>query len=276
MSQRSQEKFVRSISALPPSLERLAKLVRNTVEPRTDALKSYCFPKPDSCSVHINIERLQYSLSGNNWLADDVLNAYTALLRLDPYDYGDDIPFEIWDSLFLQTIRSTPMVGSVTQKSIRTFENIFLPMARGNHWILLVIYPRSSTIEQYNSLAPNTRRESKQVPKGPLTEVRDWLAGWMNESPDSWNIVERSRAECPSQQNSYDCGFIVLLIIRLMAGTFPLPTEDSGHPETETLCNQLRNHIAVELIAGHLNPLEEHIPFEFMRLLKESVLSYLK
>ncbi|CZT25236.1 uncharacterized protein RCC_10965 [Ramularia collo-cygni] len=85
----------------------------------------------------------------------------------------------------------------ISGKKLLGVEKIFFPVNTGNHWILLVIAPKSRTIEVFDSAGGSSSRF--------LKFARDWLAMELggDYNPDEW---QHSSAKSSIQQNWDDCG----------------------------------------------------------------------
>jgi len=183
-----------------------------------------------------------------NWLDDEAMNAYGALLKrrnektlsiipATPKHYFFNTFFykQLW---YLQEY-SFYMVKRWTKKvDIFSMDKIFIPVhLADSHWVLLVVRvgADAGTISLYDSLGSRQERVT-------LT-IRQWLTDEANDKGKPQRAWEIEYPECRQQENSDDCGVFTLMNMDLIA-------RGLDHLTMAKSTAYYRCRIAAEILAG--------------------------
>ncbi|XP_026469543.1 sentrin-specific protease 1-like [Ctenocephalides felis] len=146
-----------------------------------------------------------YSLSGLNWLNDNVINFYMKLLTQRGAEPGN-LKVHAMDSFFLVNLRTRgySSVRRWTRKvDIFSFDLMPIPVhVSGVHWCMLIIDFKHKTIKYYDSMGGSN--------KGVLDMAENYLK---EESLDKKKVTldtstwtKETVKDIPQQMNGCDCG----------------------------------------------------------------------
>lgn len=162
------------------------------------------------------------------WLNDEVINAYLALLvdylRRSHNNAGrhDKPRFHAFNTFFFSSLRdrgyesvrrwaSRAKVGGADLLNVDT---IFIPVHHAAHWTLIVVKPADRTIEHFDSLGSISREH--------VGLVKAWIRGEVGAAfvDEEWKILP---SESSQQTNGSDCGIFLLSSAKAVAfGVDPL------------------------------------------------------
>ena len=154
---------------------------------------------------------------GNMWLTDAIMNAFGSFVRWRPRSNADRIYFAT-SHLITKQLREAP--GS--RRSLRwtrkldlfdDFDKVMIPIHLAPvHWILVTICLRDKTIKVFDSLAGVIDCQEH------IAAVQEWLRlNWcfgknsITRCTTATPIWGQTSADCPQQDNSYDCGVFTLM-----------------------------------------------------------------
>lgn len=147
------------------------------------------------------------TLTGFNWLNDEVINAYMSLIvsRGKKSNYKSVYAF---NTFFYPKIRESgyASVKRWTRKvDVFSFDFLLVPIHLGNHWCLAFIDFTSRTISYYDSLGGR--------PNGCCDTLLDYLRNESNDKKkqdfddENWRLIDcYSETGIPKQCNGSDCG----------------------------------------------------------------------
>lgn len=166
-------------------------------------------PQKGEGDVHASVNGKQGPAS---WLNDECVDNWIAFIvarRLEQEGYvkgPNNVPsiasylsafWKTYNERGAKALSGWSRRKGMSGKKLLQVEKVFFPINTGNHWILLVIAPKSRTVEVFDSADGSTSRYFKFA--------RDWLTMELGEdyNPDEWQ-------HCPNksslQQNWDDCG----------------------------------------------------------------------
>lgn len=166
-------------------------------------------PQKDEGDVHASINGKK---GPSSWLNDECVDIWIAFIvarRLEQEGYvkgPNNIPsiasylsafWKTYNERGAKALSGWSRRKGISGKKLLGVEKVLFPINAGNHWILLVIAPKSRTIEVFDSLGGQTSRSFKFA--------RDWLAMELGDdyNPDEW---QQCPNESSQQQNCDDCG----------------------------------------------------------------------
>jgi hypothetical protein len=115
---------------------------------------------------------------------------------------------------------------------------IILCNFKNNHWYLMLLDVKKCTVSFYDSggNGKSKRKERRSA------VVLDALEHWCDDPPSSWTVDYK--CDCPIQENSYDCGVYVILLVDYLCSTNAAIQKKSFTSSDATLC---RKQIALML-----------------------------
>lgn len=147
-----------------------------------------------------------YTLTGLNWLNDEIINAYLNLIvkRGQQPNYKKVYAF---NTFFYPKLRESghSSIRRWTRKvDIFSFDYLLIPVHLGNHWCLAIIDFPDRTISYYDSLG------------GSPSGCCDTLLEYMREESmdkkkqdfddENWRMLDKYSDGIPQQRNCSDCG----------------------------------------------------------------------
>lgn len=183
------------------------------------------------------------SLNPGVWLNSDIVNFYLKLIMQRCNELKNLPLVYSFESYFLNALidnfnRAKKWVKNV---DLFSFVIIFIPVHIGeNHWCLIVVYTEKKLIYYYDSL----HRTNDSI----LSKVKKFLEFLEKDrnfvlNSNIWRIEYPK--DCPSQNNSDDCGVFCLTIAEHLARTVPL-TFSQKH------MSYFRKKIMYEIITGNI------------------------
>jgi len=204
------------------------------------------------------------SRNQDNWLNDDVINAYLGLI-VNHGKKGDregQIPsHHAFNSFFYKKIQSEGAQGvlrwskraKVGGKALLETEKLFIPINQGMHWTLCVVEAKNhKQITVYNSMGVSRGREV-------CNNVLAWIEKELGKDfvREDWRLDPAGHS--PQQTNSDDCGVFTITNARqIMLGKMGI-VEVNKKLELygADLIPIQRERIVAELINGALLTAEE-------------------
>ena len=201
------------------------------------------------------------SLRPRRWLSGDVINMFLQLVNV----HRPEIKYFGW--YFMSQLVGPPIpekpdapldfkYGLVAGYAPRAFENsanlfeqetICIPVHRkeGNHWSLVVVFPKKKIIEYYDSLLWSGKEYVETVYAYLRVEWKKAGKGDHIEAGGNWTLVSESppgTKEKPNKQpNDYDCGVFLCHFVGRLFTNFTLP-------HTEAECLVARNKLALLIL----------------------------
>ncbi|XP_043270550.1 sentrin-specific protease 1-like [Venturia canescens] len=150
------------------------------------------------------------TLEGQNWLDDEVINEYMALIADRESKKGKRIErVHCMNSFFYTRLQSGgyQAVKRWTKKNnLLSFAKVLVPVHLRNHWCLAVINVMNKTLSYYDSLGGQD--------EGCLTTLCKYLVEEAKEheryfNAEEWALITKKKI--PRQSNNHDCGVFVCL-----------------------------------------------------------------
>lgn len=168
-------------------------------------------PHPNN-EVLVELEGVQilrkdiYTLTGLNWLNDEIVNAYLNLLVIRGNKQGYKKVYT-FNTFFYPKLRESgySSIRRWTRRvDIFIYDYVLVPVHLGNHWCLASIDFSQKMISYYDSLGGN--------PNGCCDTLLDYLREESNDKKkqdfddENWRLVDRYQDGIPQQKNCSDCG----------------------------------------------------------------------
>lgn len=182
----------------------------------------------------LNPEKLKQHRSGFNWLDDELINFYMAMLDDRDIEKSKKFPgrrhnlyfqsffyskmYENNEYKYINVERWTISHFEKTSLTIFDLDKIFIPINTGNtHWTLAVVYVQEKKISYYDSFhgAGSVR----------LNNIKNWIKDEAAKARIDFNISEWTTVDensAPVQTNSVDCGMFTLLVADYISDDLPL------------------------------------------------------
>jgi len=182
---------------LSPQMEKVVDHALNTRLPKDEVLTE---------KFSIQIKRKDIStLSGLQWLNDEVINFYTNLLMERSKAVERLPPVYAFSTFFYPTLLKRGFAGVKrwTRKvDVFAHELLLVPVHLGVHWCLATVNTKEKAIRYYDSMLGDNREA--------LQALRDYLAEEHRDKKKAPLDMSEWRAECvkdiPRQMNGSDCG----------------------------------------------------------------------
>ncbi|XP_043288817.1 sentrin-specific protease 1-like [Venturia canescens] len=175
-----------------------------------------CRDKRENQRPSISIQSLS-TLQGDNWVNDEVINAYMTLISSQSQTYTKTKEkIHCMSSFFYHRLQTGgyPAVRRWTRKiDLFSFDKILVPLHFGDHWCLASIDLLKKRINFFDSLDGMDRNSLKVLLNYLIHEAKDKNNPSFN--PSEWQLV--SRKEIPRQRNGFDCGVFVCLFAKYEA-----------------------------------------------------------
>lgn len=173
-----------------------------------------------------------FSLHPGEWLTSGVINTFLLMLQypslLKSRVRAKEPPtFFVFNSFFFHNLERNISVSSWYKTNFRAntsgvfhYDLLFIPINSGNsHWHLGVVDFKKKCFYLYDSLAtrdssdhffPLLRAYLQAHHKASMKKAYDF-SGWKN-----------CPMKCPSQQNNFDCGVFLLMVVDRLSRGFPV------------------------------------------------------
>ena len=150
------------------------------------------------------------TLKGKNWLDDEVINNYLALLVKKNSKFG------YANSFFYTALSQHNGFADVAQykiaKDIKNskFDDLLIPIHLTNHWILIHVHlvGKEKKIKVYDSF-----NVEHPIVANKILEFLKYLG---------LKAFKISFAKCPQQNNGYDCGVFILAFAECLVNGKPI------------------------------------------------------
>ena len=211
----------------------------------------------------LRVRDLSTCFTSSAWLNDEVINAYLAVIV--KYLSGvsrnagqtDKPEFHAFNSFFFSNLRDKGYAAvrrwatraKIGKESLLDVDTVFVPVHNNSHWTLIVVRPRTRTIEHFDSLG--------SLSHAHVAKIKEWLQGELGPLyvESEWNVLP---SISPQQNNGSDCGVFLLTTAKALAvGLTPLSYGPADIPI-------IRRKIVAELVNGGLEG--EFDPREFDEL----------
>jgi hypothetical protein len=198
-------------------------------------------------NIELTVSDVQV-LKPRGWLSDEVINYMIAMIREEDRPRSD---------VMMSTFFYTKLMGGndvysfervqrwwrrlEPNRSIGQIRRVFIPMhINNNHWILAVIDMPNHQILQYDS-----HNSNNEIHHTLLEPLKRWVSDQSGHSIDasSWPIIAQ---RTPQQQNGFDCGVFLLIILRRLINNQPLNFTQADIPNT-------RRQIVADIIHNQLS-----------------------
>jgi hypothetical protein len=179
------------------------------------------------------------TLSGPNWLNDEVINCYSEKLQRRKAQYKfftTHFMSRLLDEGSTNTYKYDNVKRWTKHLVIGELEKVFIPInCGGYHWTLIVITINAEIIHisYYDSLNGNSKRF--------VSAVQKWLK---DEGCTKKSICQVPG--CPKQQNGFDCGVFCIMNMDFLSDNLPLRYKQCHIP-------MFRKKIAAAIVKGTLN-----------------------
>ncbi|EWC47956.1 hypothetical protein DRE_02838 [Drechslerella stenobrocha 248] len=145
------------------------------------------------------------TLSGSQWLNDEVINGYLNLIK-DRTNADGKLHVIVLNSMFLTTLKDSgyarvarwaKRAGAGGDKILQ-LDSVVIPIHRNHHWTLGYINVKQKRFEYYDSLATHWH---------PIPLLRDFMRKEVGDAyvDEEWTDYFPGNAS-PQQGNGYDCG----------------------------------------------------------------------
>ena len=185
----------------------------------------------------------------DDWLNDETVNGYLKLAtKFHNRDHPSTVPkSHAFPSFMLNKIAESGWEGvsrwakraKVGGKDLLQVDTIFFPVNSGNHWTLMVVYPRARIAHHYDSMERHRLHSGKRW----FDLVKLWLRGELATSYDEseWSFSDK---HSPQQDNGSDCGVFAVTTAKMLV----LGADVMGYGPADIRTQ--RKRIVAELIHG--------------------------
>ncbi|KAH3741142.1 hypothetical protein DPMN_047861 [Dreissena polymorpha] len=178
------------------------------------------------------------TLEGNNWVDDQIVNAYLKLLSrqsTDSWCPGENRMFS-----FPSYAATQWKAGNFTtyrfSKVDFTMYDLIVPRCNNSHWVLLVAQPKTKTVNVYDSLGGDNKVFYELFRK--FMSVR---SNYMSDGMDQWHFSSTAQNR---QTDGTSCGIFTLMKAECLVNNLPALTLGQSHVVF------FRNYIRGRLLAS--------------------------
>lgn len=169
-------------------------------------------------------------LSDRQWLNDEVINFYMAMLmerdeRLSAGQPGR-LTSHFFNSFFVAKLLEQERytysnVRRWTKKfDITTKDKIFCPVnVHNTHWTMAVVYVQKKEIHYYDSMSGSGHEYLQALKRWVADDVKDKKGVELDTS--SWKLISHP-PDVPQQRNGFDCGVFTITFADYLADDLPL------------------------------------------------------
>lgn len=169
------------------------------ISPNMESFLNHQFYERPFIHPKYDIDDLE-CLQGTQWINDAVLNSYLSIC-FNSINENDKRKIGLTNSFFMKSIErdgyeTASCWQGIKGQPINKYDQFFIPICSGNHWILAVIDFISNEIQIYDSL------------HGEYSRIIKILNGFLQ-----FQGIKQLRATyplVPTQRNGYDCGVFVM------------------------------------------------------------------
>ena len=212
--------------------------------------------RKDILSRHnIPMSREDYrSLSGKNWLNDNILNEYIHLVKernkqenLTKVSTLDSFAFVRLENNFEDGYET---IKNQTKDDLTESDIVLVPIHKDDHWTLISVVIKERKIEYYDSIL-STRNYSK-APK----VFRMFFNRYFEEKHKQAGFKVDVKKDAPVQRNGHDCGIFVCLEAEEIARV--------GYVRKQFDTSNARRKIMINIFKGNLNRYEQNNLEDFL------------
>ncbi|OKL57785.1 hypothetical protein UA08_07143 [Talaromyces atroroseus] len=201
--------------------------------------------------AELTAQKLETCYTPMAWLNDEVVNGHLALIvdylrrAADNLGRNAQPKYYAFNSFFYKKLREGghesvkrwTRRAKIQGKALLDVETLFIPVHEQAHWTLLVLRPRTRTIEYFDSLYSD--------PDPFINNAKKWLKGELGELYDEeeWYVLN---SPSPQQNNGSDCGVFLLTTAKAIA----LGLEPTVYGPSDI--SLIRRKIVAELLNGGL------------------------
>ena len=159
---------------------------------------------------YIPMSREDYrSLTGKNWLNDNVINEYFHLInernkneKLTKVSTLDSFAFKRLESNFEN---GYDIIKRQTKEDLTESDIVLVPIHKDDHWTLISVIIKERKIEYYDSILA-----TRNYPNAPKV-FRNFFNRYFEEKHKDAGFKVDVRKDAPVQRNGHDCGIFVCL-----------------------------------------------------------------
>ena len=204
-------------------------------------------PKDILSSHNILMSREDYwSLSGKNWLNDNILNEYFHLVKernkqenLAKVSILDSFAFVRLENNFENGYET---IKNQTKEDLTESDIVLVPIHKNDHWTLISEVIKERKIEYYDSIL--STRNYSNAPK----VFRNFFNRYFEEKHKDAGFKVDVRKDAPVQRNGHDCGIFVCLEAEEIARV--------GYVRKQFDTSHVRRKIIMNIFKGNLNRYE--------------------
>jgi Ulp1 protease family, C-terminal catalytic domain len=231
-------------------------------EDKLDAVMSGPAPRIVGSTLdgtELTSQKLQTCYTPMAWLTDEVVNGHLALtveyLRRKADNLGryTQPKYHAFSSFFYKKLSEAGFEGvarwtrraKIHGKALLDVDTVFIPICENFHWTLLVVRPKTRTIEYFDSLYSN---------RGPyIDNAKEYLKGELGElyNEDEWFVLNSAS---PRQNNGSDCGVFLLTTAKAIA--LGLEPTVYGPPDIELLRLKIVAELLNRGLEGDFEPVD--------------------
>ena len=155
------------------------------------------------------------SLEGQQWLEDDVINSYLALIESN---CSNTFSFSSFFYVLLERKGHVGM-GWTRNKNIFRKRFVFFPIHQVNHWYLIYCNNESNEIQALDSYEYSNVSSRRAARKEELKKIKNILKylAMHPDCPPGKIFKEVKKTRHPKQANDNDCGVFLLIFAKYIA-----------------------------------------------------------
>ena len=204
---------------------------------------------------YIPMSREDYrSLTGKNWLNDNVINEYLHLVnernkneKLTKVSTLDSFAFKMLESNFEY---GYDRIKNQIKEDLTESDIVLVPIHKDDHWTLISVVIRERKIEYYDSIL--STRHYSNAPK----VFRNFFNRYFAEKNKDAGFKVDIRKDAPVQGNGHDCGIFVCLEAEEIARV--------GYVRKQFDTSNARRKIMINIFKGNLNRYEQNNLEDFL------------
>ena len=199
------------------------------------------------CRCEVDLKRTDFiSLSGRNYLNDNIITGYMKLIRDRNEAYKlpevyacSTYMYQKLDCLGLE--QGSRDMNNWIKEDLRSKEMVFVPIQKADHWSLIVVKPKTKLIEYFDSIWGS--RRSSNAPR----ILKQFMEKYYHDKGESASFNIRIREDAPLQGNGVDCGVFICQYAERLAREMPLNFKQED-------LNEAREMMTKELLEGRIKP----------------------
>ncbi|KAH3726385.1 hypothetical protein DPMN_052247 [Dreissena polymorpha] len=190
------------------------------------------------CGEGVEETNLQ-TLEGNNWVDDQIVNAYLKLLSrqsTDSWCPGEKRMFSFPSYAATQWKAGNFTTYRFSKVDFTMYDLIMVPRCHNSHWVLLVAQPKTKTVNVYDSLGGDNKVFYELFRK--FMSVRSNV---MSDGMDQWHFSSTTQNR---QTDGTSCGIFTLMKAECLVNNLPALTLGQSHVAF------FRNYVRGRLLAS--------------------------